>query len=107
MTVYTGDVLTNDKNDVLEKWESEFSLLYNSVQSHNFNKANLKQIKQLNQDMESCGTVADNSNIFLNCDISYDEVEYQVNTAKRNKSVGFDQIPNEVLQHPDCITALY
>ena len=107
MTVYRGGVLTNDKNDVSEKWQLEFSILYNSIQIQNVNKANLEQIKKLNQGMESCGAIADNLSIVLNCDISFHEVEYQINKAKRNKSFGFDQIPNEVLQHPDCITALY
>ena len=46
-------------------------------------------------------------NIMLNCDISYDEVEAQVNKSTLNKSVGFDNIPNEVLKHPDCIMLLY
>ena len=57
--------------------------------------------------MESCRTVADNTNIILNCDISYVEVEYQVNKSKINKAVGFDLIPNEVLQHTDYIMVLF
>ena len=76
---------------VLDKWKSEFfSTLYKSIQSQHFNKVCLEQIKQLNQDMESCRTIGDNGNIFLSCDISYDEVEYRVNKSKMNKSVGFE-----------------
>ena len=83
MTVNKGAFLTTYKKDVLEKWESEFSILYNSVQSQNFNKANLEQITKLDQNMESCATTGDNSNIVLN----------QVNKANTKILLGLTKFP--------------
>ena len=79
--------------------------LYNSIQGQILIK--LSCGKLIKSNMESCRTVTDNTNIILNCDISYVEVEHQVNKSKINKSVGSDLIPNEVLQHPDYIMVLF
>ena len=45
-------------------------------------------------------------NIFLNNDITQDELQKQISRFKSNKSVGIDYIPNEVLYHHDVVLVL-
>ena len=52
-------------------------------------------------------TDAENSNIFINGDISYNEVEKAVKSLKVNKAVGFDSIPNKVLKQGSIICILH
>ena len=47
------------------------------------------------------------SNVFINDDISYNEVEKAVKSLKVNKAVGFDGIPNEVLKQGSIICILH
>ncbi len=43
----------------------------------------------------------------LNGPLSFDEFEYMINKLKKNKSVGIDQIPNEVLKKHDVMLILF
>ena len=52
-------------------------------------------------------TDAENSNVFINGDISYNKVEKAVKSLKVNKAVGFDSIPNEVLKQGSIICILH
>ena len=52
-------------------------------------------------------TDAENSNVFINGDISYNEVEKAVKSLKVNKAVGFDGISNEVLKQGSIICILH
>ena len=106
MAVYKNGILSSDPKDVLHKWETDFTKLYNTS-INDFDEYFLHTIKKLNRETELNMKAMNNQNILLNCDISYDEVEAQINKSKLNKSVGFDNIPNEVLKHPDCIMLLY
>ena len=52
----------------------------------------------MNELLKLLQTDAENSNVFINGDISYNEVEKAVKSLRVNKAVGFDGIPNEVLK---------
>ncbi len=43
----------------------------------------------------------------LNVPLYFDELEYMINKLKKNKSVGIDQIPNEVLKKHDVMLILF
>ncbi len=43
----------------------------------------------------------------LNGPLSFNELEYMINKLKKNKSVGIDQIPNEVLKKDDVMLILF
>ncbi len=45
-------------------------------------------------------------NIYINEDILYNEVNQVINTLWRNKAVGIDQIPNEIIKYDDIKKAL-
>ena len=78
--------------DVLGKWKSEFSNLFNSYQRENDDgNSSHNQVSELNS---SCPLFEDNISIL--------EVKKAVDSAKRGKACGFDNIPSEVL-HNDYI----
>ncbi len=43
----------------------------------------------------------------LNSPLFFDELEYIINKHKKNKCVGIDQIPNEVLKKNDVMLILF
>jgi len=47
------------------------------------------------------------SNLTLNKNISYDEIEKQIFKLKNKKAAGIDGIPNEILKHKDVMLVLY
>ena len=112
-----GNLETNGK-DVLKKWADEFSKLYNTPGSDEFNQIYLEQIsealeiedKRQMADIEIEETVGDifvgaarkNGRIInpeeLNSKITMGEVLQTTNSAKNGKSPGIDSIPNEILK---------
>ncbi len=43
----------------------------------------------------------------LNGPLSFDKLEYIINKLKKNRSVGIDQMPNEVLKKHDAMLVLF
>ena len=50
---------------------------------------------------------SDNVNELINCDISYDEIEKNIDKAHKNKPCGFDGVFVDVLKNNECKYALY
>ena len=103
MEVEINGVISSDLNVVLEKWRSEFENLYCVSDQENFDK-NFKKSKI--DEMESFLLEGD-VNSPLNRRISKEEVELVTNRSLRNKAVGLDDIPNELLKHPQVIKLMY
>ena len=83
------------KNDVLEKWKSGFSRLYDSVEitselSSDETGLNNVSTQPLSEDM-----------------ISLFEVKKAVKATKTNKASGVDSIPVEVLKNDSAISCLH
>ena len=108
MKVYQGNDLVSDMNMVKDTWKQQFSDLYNRPEDEGFdnvyyNEA-LNQKETWENEMSQPGY---DSNVMLNMDISFDEVEKMTRHLKNNKACGFDKIPNEVLKRPEVHTLLF
>ena len=98
--VKVDDTYSSELDTVLHKWENDFSDLYNKSQLTNNNVNFHDEILKQKQ-------VLENSNYFdyempnnpLNKSFTYDELIKVLNKLKVNKSVGWDNIPNEILEH--------
>ena len=85
----------------------DFESLYSESNKAHYDDVFLSNIKSLNNDMEKVMLIDDSDqNIFLNNDITYEELQKQISRLKSNKSVGIDYIPNEVLYHHDVVLVL-
>ena len=90
--------LTSDKDQVKQKWFSDFTMLYtgpsvglNQCSVHNvFYEDILHRIRDREYFMECDGYV---ENEFLNVDISFDEILKIVKALKLKKSVRYDKVP--------------
>ena len=110
-SVRMGNELITDRNNVLSKWKTDFENLYNSqdqFENTQEQRDYVNNIKlQLNNIEESMYGDDFEPNIALNESISLDEVEKVLLKLKNRKSVGIDNIPNEVLKCPQIIMLLY
>lgn len=97
------DYVTNEKV-VLEKWKEDFSRLYNAPNTNDFDDNFLNVILEQKLRIESNLT---ETNDYINRSISYDEIENIIMHLKNKKSVGIDNIPNEVLKNKDVIITLW
>ena len=92
--------------DVLNKWREDFERLYNKpeYESEDIVYINLLENKTyLEENMDNPGYAP---NVFINEDLLYTEVNHVIARLKRNKAVGIDVIPNELLKYDDVKTAL-
>ena len=104
--------LTSDKDQVKQKWFSDFAMLYTgpSVGLNHCSVGNifyediLHRIRAREYFMECDGYV---ENEFLNVDISFDEILKIVKALKLKKSVGFDKVPNECLNYYNITLFMY
>ena len=93
------DNFSNDINVILDKWETEFSNMYNKPNevTRHFDNNFLEFIIREKERLESNNDDS-NSNIVLNEAISYNEVESVIVKLKPGKATGIDNVPNEVLK---------
>ena len=95
-----------DCEKILEKWKCDYSALYNTEHSEQFDNEHYDEI--MNELHQNSGVLRENMNLdILNTDITYQEVENSVLRAKLRKASGFDGIPAEVLRFESCIDLLY
>ena len=81
-----------DHNTVLEKWKNDFETLLNCDRDRMQNDVPVMS--------GNYPVLVDTST--LNTAISAAEVRFALNTAKRGKAMGYDDIPIEVLQSEQC-----
>lgn len=99
--VLSNNTLETRKEFVLKKWEQDFADLF----SGNHIPANFDEEKDdLERRINQYGY---SSNIFLNSDITQEEVRTAIDQAKLKKAVGVEEIPNEVLKSPSLLNVLF
>ena len=114
-SVYTSNGnITYNSQEILRKWKSDFSTLYNNS-SGNYDDQFLLEIQRLTREWElefdqarqnSDSSVNDGSNIELNRPITIEEVRRSISAAKTGRAVGIDNLPNEVLKSDTLIPVL-
>ena len=105
MKVQTEDGISFKQEVVSEKWKDDFSSLYNSELDINDYDVIFYDSCCINS--VTMETDAEHSNVFINGDISYKEVETAGKNLKINKAVGFDGITNEVIKQGSIICILH
>jgi exonuclease III len=107
--VVIDNEMVTDEERVMNKWEQDFSSLYNTTnQNINFDDNFLKDIINEKNNLER-NIMNDDylGNALLNRNISLDEIEKVVNRLKTKKATGVDYIPNEVLKSTSVSLLLY
>ena len=101
MEVYTADgTIRGERNIVLHTWKNEFEKLYNvNLGVQNFDDDFLQGYVDQTPD-------AIELDEGLSADICESEVKLVIGRARNNKSVGFDNLPNEVLKNDVSIKIL-
>ena len=106
MEVYDNDgSIIYDTDAVLDRWKTDFEGLYNIPEGvHSFDNAFFQHAihskLQLEREFE-------NDNVFLNRDISIEEVYRVVNNAKNKKAVGLDNLPYEVFKNELSVALIH
>ena len=98
-----GTFITETK-EVLETWKTEFKQLY----SPNLESVDTQfetEIDKRKVELENVGY--NNIQTSLNIPIQLSEVEKAIRSCKKNKRPGIDQIPNEVIKHPNVTKLLF
>ena len=95
-----------DPEQVREQWASHFHKLHNSKLSKNYDELHYNEIMEYLDNNEYV-TSTDNSDFFLNRDLSYYEVKRAVLGAKNNKACGTDNIFSEVLKNDVVIQCMH
>ena len=101
-----------DRFNIESKWFEDFQRLYNGPTNGqlviNKNACFLNQIitRVANRERQMLDQSYE-ENIMLNSGISFDEIENEVQKLKKKKSVGIDQIPNEILCYFDIMVFMY
>ena len=106
LKVMAKDGYKTDRGDVLYEWKNAFQNLYNqTVLDGEFDEEKKNDWKHiLPEQMEDEWYV---SNIDLNQDIPFHEVEYAISKLKEKKALGIDLVPNEVLKCRSVNLVLY
>ena len=108
MEVKINNVQYTDNENVLKKWQSDFSQLYNN-DVRAFVDDNFYQTMLRNKEISE-SNIADplyNYNKNLNASITTQEVEKAIMSSKNGKSAGPDKLPYEVLKNDTIIKALH
>lgn len=92
--VHKGEGFSTDEKDVCNKWQQDFSTLYNVPEDLDFDEEFYQNIVNEVTRIEENLT---ETNDFVNRSMSFDEIEKAVKKLKLKKAVGVDFIPNEVL----------
>ena len=100
LQVKRDDCLISDKSYVLNKWETDFSSLYNKPSSldSQFDQEFVKEMLETKTLLESCMSQSCAFNDSLNSRFSIEELKHVTNRIQFRKAVGIDKIPNEVLK---------
>uniref|UniRef100_A0A3Q3E968 Reverse transcriptase domain-containing protein n=1 Tax=Labrus bergylta TaxID=56723 RepID=A0A3Q3E968_9LABR len=103
--VLSNDVLECRKEFVIKKWKTDFADLFSGSNIPPiFEDAFLEYACKLKDDLErNMGGENYSPNLFLNYDITLEEVKTAINKSKLKKAVGVEEIPNEVLKSPPLL----
>ena len=96
--------MTANKNEVLNKWQEDFSNLYSIPDNVKYDDVFKRQKVYEKSLLEKASLII---NDFINKPISFQEVEQITNSLKLNKACGFDGIPNEVVKNKDVVLYLW
>ena len=107
LKVFHNNVFTDDLNVVLEKWKSDYELLYNQCDLQD-----LQFLQYVTQQIEHYDTCLYHGmglpqNEYLNEPIAMYEIENAISRLKLNKASGIDMIPNEILKQKSMIKSLH
>ena len=101
-----GNNFITEETEVLKRWEHDFNDLLNPQRGDSiYDDEFLQNYKRVRNDKEN--NMRENNyqcNAALNKEVSIDEIEKVISKLKNNKSVGNDQVPNEVIK---CNTYKY
>ena len=102
--VYDNDNnVVYDKNSVLNKWKNDYAKLYDSpIETDDFDDEFYNICREEISEFERSGTVLPG----LNHAIEKDEVIRIIQNSKNKKSVGLDNLPNEVFKNEASINVL-
>ena len=104
---YDGPVIT-DPTEIMNRWRSVFSSLYNVDIDRYENDIDYIALLNLKNDLEAQQNLPGYKyNTFLNDELSFDEIEKAVKQVKNNKSSGCDNIPHEFLLKSEFLIPLY
>ena len=101
------DEIVMNIDKVLSTWKEDFSCLYNKPE-HNIedreyiDMCNTKERLEKQMDEPSYS-----ENVYVNGEITFEEVEGVINKLKMHKAVGLDKIPNEVIRTHDVKLILH
>ena len=109
MKIKEGGNLITDESTVLKRWRDDFDNLLNQTNSNiEFDDIFLQTANNTRNTIEAeMKNVGYLGNILLNKEIAIDEIEKVVAKLKNNKSVGNDEIPNEVIKCKAFTRVLY
>ena len=96
-------VIVREKEAVLSAWRKTFENLYRSSLEKFDNSFKQERLLELNRLLQMDGPVDEE----LNKPITYLEVKTIVDASKRQKAVGVDGIPNELLKHTAVVELLF
>ena len=80
----------------------QLSYIVQVIHCHTFHKDILDTVRRYEHEADQ----EDSPNMYLNDELSYDEVEKAVRTLQNGKSPGLDNIPNEILKNKEVIMCL-
>ena len=104
MKVKINETVTAIENEVLNKWQEDFSNLYSIPDNVEYDDVFKRQKVYEKSLLEKDSLII---NDFINKPISFQEVEQVTNSLKLNKACGFDGIPNEVVKNKDVVLYLW
>ena len=103
MKIHSGNGFDVDTVNVLNKWKVDFETLYNVPENTGFDQTFYEDVVTHRNLIE--GNMVE-TNDFVNEEISFDEIEKAISELKAKKSVGIDNIPNEIIKNHDVMLAL-
>jgi hypothetical protein len=109
---------TNDRNEIIEKWKHDFEALFNNRLNNEdnieFDEEFLQHAETMQNDwtqrLQNLDEHIMMQNVWynqLNSPISREETKTALRRAKQGKSTGIDNLPNEILKHPELFNMLH
>ena len=101
-----GSVIT-DHTEIMNRWRSDFSSLYNVDIDRYENDPDYIALLNLKNGLEAQQNLPGYKyNTFLNGELSIDEIEKTVKPLKQKKATGCDNIPNAFLMKSEFLVPL-
>ncbi len=98
MQVYDDECnITGEIDEVMPKWKFDFNNLFQGYDTNEFNPQFYNYILNEKERLEAEGN-NENTDIF-NSILSLEEIQKVIDRAKNNKSVGIDNLPNEIFKN--------